>query len=308
MTTTSTALAPINWETELKGAGMLVKSGLVPKDVRSPEAALFVILAGRDLGLSPVQSLRSIRPIQGRIECSADLQLGLFHRDGGKSRFFQLDADCAVLELTAPWLTQPHKVSFGKEDAKRAGLMSNSNYAKYPQAMFRSRAITQGLKDIGYMMGGGVYAPGEIGGNAYVDVNGEVLPMDVSEVGTIGPHTGTDGAIEALGDEEREFIVNLGRDITSHVVLGEIEKAMALTENLDADEKVALWAILDRPTRKALKEGAKEQKQAQPPTRTVDDAIKAIKDKDFDLAADIASGLNERDKRFVESEIEAAVS
>ena len=303
MTTTSTALAPINWESELKGAGMLVKSGLVPKDIRSPEAALFVILAGRDLGLSPVQSLRSIRPIQGRIECSADLQLGLFHRDGGKSRFLQLDAKGAVLELNAPWLTQPHRVSFGQDDAKRAGLMSNANYAKYPQAMFRSRAITQGLKDIGYMLGAGVYAPGEVGGNAYVDVNGEVLPMDVSDVGTTGPHTGTDGAVEALNDEEREFIVQTGTDITNHVVAGEVAKALQLTENLEPDEKVALWAILDRPTRKALKEAAKATAT---PVRTVDDAIKAVKDKDFDLAYDIASGLPERDKRFVESEIEAA--
>lgn len=303
MTTTSTALAPINWESELKGAGMLVKSGLVPKDIRSPEAALFVILAGRDLGLSPVQSLRSIRPIQGRIECSADLQLGLFHRDGGKSRFLQLDAKGAVLELNAPWLTQPHRVSFGQDDAKRAGLMSNANYAKYPQAMFRSRAITQGLKDIGYMLGAGVYAPGEVGGNAYVDVNGEVLPMDVSDVGTTGPHTGTDGAVEALNDEEREFIVQTGTDITNHVVAGEVAEALKLTENLEPDEKVALWAILDRPTRKALKEAAKATAT---PVRTVDDAIKAVKDKDFDLAYDIASGLPERDKRFVESEIEAA--
>ena len=68
-------------------------------------------------------------------------------------------------------------------------------------------------------------------------------------------------------------------------------------------EKVALWAILDRQTRKALKEAAKATAT---PVRSVDDAIKAVKDKDFDLAYDIASGLPERDKRFVESEIEAA--
>jgi len=311
MTTSSTALAPINWESELKGAGMLVKSGLVPRDIKTPEAALFVILAGRDLGLSPVQSLRSIRPIQGKIECSADLQLGLFHRDGGKSRFLQLNDKGAVLELHAPWLAQPHKVAFGEADAKRAGLMSNANYAKYPQAMFRSRAITQGLKDIGYMMGAGLYAPGEAGGHAVVSIDGEVLPA-VEDDNSVPPmqHTSTDGTVEALDDDQRAEMLRMAREITNHIADGDVDAALAEADKIadDADKQAAVWALLDRDAKKAIKEARKAQKAAVPLVRTVDDAIKAVKAGDFDLAADIANGLGERDKRFVESEIEAALA
>jgi hypothetical protein len=301
----------MDWERELKGAGMLVKSGLVPKDIKTPEAALFVILAGRDLGLSPVQSLRSIRPIQGKIECSADLQLGLFHRDGGKSAFKRLDNKIAILELHAPWLAEPHLVKFGEEEAKRAGLMSNSNYAKYPQAMFRSRAITQGLKDIGYMMGTGLYAPGEIGGAAVVAIDGEVLPQteETPDTGVTGVHMSTDGAVESLDDDERAALLRFAQEITEIVASGDMDAALAKADELagDADKQAAVWALLDRDTKRDIKKARKEAKASEPPKRTVDDALKAIKANDMDLAADIASDLNERDKRFVEDEIEAAL-
>ena len=197
--------AVMNWDSELKGAKMLVDSGLVPKDIKTPQAALFIILSGRDLGLSAVQSLRSIRVIQGKVEASADLSLGLYQRGGGKFRWIKLDSTGAELELSAPWLTAPHVSKFGIEEAKRAGLLSNSNYAKYPSAMFRSRAITQGLKDIGFLAGAGVYAPGELGGAVVVDVSGEVLPAQDGEQthqpATITDQSGLSGTVEALADD-----------------------------------------------------------------------------------------------------------
>jgi hypothetical protein len=58
----------VNWDQELIGARALIKSGLVPPSIKTAEAALFLILTGRDLGLSPVQRARwSCRQI-----CSSD--------------------------------------------------------------------------------------------------------------------------------------------------------------------------------------------------------------------------------------------
>lgn len=247
----------INWESELRGATMLVKSGLVPKDIRTAEAALFVIMAGRDLGLSPVQSLRSIRPIQGKIEASADLQLGLYHRQGGKSRWLKLDATGAELELSASWLTSPHVSKFGIEDAKRAELMSNSNYRKYPQAMFRSRAITQGLKDIGFLAGAGVYAPGELGGAVVVDVSGEVLPAaegsETQETARLSDGSGIAGVVEALPDAEREELSNTAQLISDAVRGNEMETALNYWNARNNDQKIALHAMMDKDVKKAIK-------------------------------------------------------
>lgn len=170
---TSSRAIVVDWSRELEGARILMRSGLLPASVKTPEAALFIILAGRDLGLSPVQSLRSIHVIQGKIEVAADLQLGLFHRAGGKSRWLEGTPtnERAIIEFHAPWLVEPHTETFTIEDAKRAKL-AGDNWVKYPKAMLRSRAITAGLKSVGFDPTAGVYAEGEIGGPEPVDEDG----------------------------------------------------------------------------------------------------------------------------------------
>lgn len=166
--TTGTAVATIptgtgvNWASELAGASMLLKSGLAPSSLKTPEAALFVILAGRDLGLSPTQALRSVNVIQGKVEVAADMQLALFKRAGGRAVWIVLTDAKATLDLMHP-NGDKHTESFSMEDAKRAGL-AGDNWRKYPKAMLRSRCITAGMKSAGFDVLAGVYAPGEIGG------------------------------------------------------------------------------------------------------------------------------------------------
>jgi hypothetical protein len=86
------------------------------------------------MGLSPVQSLRSIRVIQGKLELSADVQLGMFHQRGGKSQWLELTDKSVKLKLVAPWSIEAHVCTYTIEDAKRAGLLSNQTWTKYPKA------------------------------------------------------------------------------------------------------------------------------------------------------------------------------
>lgn len=174
---------PVEWDKELQGARMLMKSGLLPSGVKSAEAALFIILTGRDLGLSPIQSLRSINVIQGKVEVAADMSLGLFHRSGGKSHFVKLTDTEAVLRFSAPWLIEDHEESFTIKDAERAGLLQRQdNWKKFPKAMLRSRAITAGLKSIGFDPTAGVYDYGELGGTEQpADGNGITTTLEIQE-------------------------------------------------------------------------------------------------------------------------------
>jgi hypothetical protein len=310
--TTNLPSTQVNWESELKGAHMLVKSGLTPKDVRTPEAAMFIILAGRDLGLSPVQSLRSIRVIQGKVEASADLQLGLFHREGGKSKWLQIDTDQARLQLIAPWMSEPHVSAFSIEDAKRADLMSNPTWKKYPKAMLRSRAITQGLKDIGFLAGAGVYAPGEIGGAITIDAQtGEVIPGEQPEPILKGKdHTPLGGVVEALPDADRKALESIATAITTLVNAEDMPNALTAWEVLDNDDKVAVWAMLDKDIRKAIK-AAKEPvnavKAAEPQeddaTREVRKCIVSLQ---FDAARDLLRELPAAMQILMRTEIDKA--
>jgi hypothetical protein len=179
--TTNNAASTVQWDQELRGAQNLMRSGLVPADIRTPEAAMFIILTGRDLGMSPVQSLRSIRVIKGKVEVAADAQLGKFHSAGGRSRFVTLTNDTAKLELSAPWLTAPHLESFTLDDAKTAGLAGGDSWRRYPKAMLRSRAITAGLKSVGFDACAGIYGAGEVGGEATVIGDEVVVTEAVAE-------------------------------------------------------------------------------------------------------------------------------
>lgn len=61
----------------------LAKSNAIPKSLRAkPESVLTVILAGMELGLTPIRALQSITNISGNLSMRADLQLGLTRRSG----------------------------------------------------------------------------------------------------------------------------------------------------------------------------------------------------------------------------------
>lgn len=222
------ASQPVAWDAELQGAQYLLKSGLCPVALKTPEAVLFVVLAGRDLGLSPVASLRGLTVIQGKIEVSADLQLGLFHRAGGKSQWVELTEGSAVLQLTAPWMTALHRSSFTMADATRAGL-NDGNYKKYPKAMLRSRAITQGLKDIGFDATAGCYAPGEIGGPVDVETETSVG----ADASPINPDRPTDKQ-RALLDKLLSSSVWAPHEVAKVLAWAGTATKAQLTERIDA--------------------------------------------------------------------------
>lgn len=144
-------------------AQTLLQTGFLPQAIRTPGQALAIILTGQEMRLGPMQSLRSIGIINGKPVLAADLQLALFHRDGGLSKWETLTDDEAVL-----WLKHPngveHTQTFTMEMAAQAELDKNPGrtYQKFPQAMLRSRAITWGLKAIGFEPVTGVYDPDEL--------------------------------------------------------------------------------------------------------------------------------------------------
>lgn len=169
----------------------LVKTGFLPIEIKNAGQAVAIILTGRELGLGPMQSLRSVGIIKGKPFLAADLQLGLFHRAGGKSHFSKLTEQEAELELSAPWLVKPHVERFTMEDAKRANLTGKDVWRQYPKALLRSRVITAGLKSAGYLPCAGLYDPEELGGSP--TIGGET-----AEPATATPPNGGNGQIKAM--------------------------------------------------------------------------------------------------------------
>jgi hypothetical protein len=139
----------------------LVPTGFLPDHIKTPGQAVAIILTGRELGMAPMRALRSLTLVKGKVSENADSQLARFKTDGGRATFSNLDEKGAILCLRHP-NGDEHVESFTIEDAKRAGLLANQNWQKYPKAMLRSRVITAGLKSIGWEGGAGAYDPDEI--------------------------------------------------------------------------------------------------------------------------------------------------
>lgn len=144
----------------------LVPTGFLPEHIKTAGQAAAIILAGRELRMDPMLALRSITMVKGKIVVSADAQLALFKKAGGHATFSKLSDTEAVLDLVHP-NGDRHTETFTTADAKRAGLDRPSRngepsmYSKFPKAMLRSRAITAGLKSIGFEPTSGTYDPDE---------------------------------------------------------------------------------------------------------------------------------------------------
>ena len=138
----------------------LLKSGMLPDHIRTPEQAMFIILAGAEIGMPATRALRSLQIVKGKIVEGADSQLARFKEAGGRGEFADLSETRAELHLTHP-NGDKHSEVYAIEDAKRAGLTANQTWQKHPKAMLRSRAITAGLKSIGWIDAVGAYDPDE---------------------------------------------------------------------------------------------------------------------------------------------------
>ena len=120
---------------------MLVASGLLPKALNTPEAACAVIICGRELGLTMMQSVRSIHIIEGKPSLSADLMVALVKRSPLCRYFIMVEstATSATYETQREGQPGPERLTFTIEDAARAGLTGKDNWKKYPAGMLRAR-------------------------------------------------------------------------------------------------------------------------------------------------------------------------
>lgn len=162
--TRPSALAPMTFGDMVHMGEQLVRTGFLPAHLRNGAQVAAVILTGRELGMEPMRAIRSLQMVKGKVTENADSQLARFKADGGRAQFKQLDDAAAVL-----WLKHPngdeHTETFTIQDARNAGIASDM-YKKYPRAMLRSRAITAGLKSVGWDGAVGNYDPEELQGTA----------------------------------------------------------------------------------------------------------------------------------------------
>lgn len=139
----------------------LVRTGFLPDHIRTGVQFTAIVMAGRELGMTPMRALRSLQLVKGKVLEDAASQLSRFKAAGGRATFVTLDETKAVLELQHP-NGDKHTETWTIEDAKRAESGRGGMLTKFPKAMLRSRCITAGLKSLGWDGAVGAYDPAEL--------------------------------------------------------------------------------------------------------------------------------------------------
>lgn len=137
---------------------ILIKSGLAPRSIRSPEQAFFVIMKGQEVGIPPIQALTHIHIIEGKPTMSAELMLALAKEKAGVHvESIELTNEKCRLRFTRPNRPE-HTEEFTIEEAKLLGFVNKDNYKKQLGTMLRWRCISKGLR---------FYAPEALAGISY---------------------------------------------------------------------------------------------------------------------------------------------
>ena len=132
---------------------------------KSPADVLAIVLAGAELGLAPMQSIRALVLIKGKPTLSADAMGALVKSRRDVCTYLRLvssDGAKATYETLRVGEPTPTTMSFSLDDAKQAGLAGGDNWRKFPAAMLRARALSAICRAVFPDLLLGVYDPDEL--------------------------------------------------------------------------------------------------------------------------------------------------
>ena len=131
-------------------AEIFVKSGCFP-DIKSQAQGVVKILAGREYGLTPIQSITELYMVNGRVAMSAKLIAAAIRKSGKYD--YHIDKmdneECVISFFEVTFGKETVKTEIGKstftiKDAARAGIVNKDVWKNYPKQMLYARAISTG--------------------------------------------------------------------------------------------------------------------------------------------------------------------
>lgn len=175
---TTQALAPVapqSFGEAMRIGEVLAESGFFA-DTPTAAKAIVKMLAGRELGFGPIQSMTGVDIIQGQVAIKPQLMASAIQRSG---RFgyevhegHPTEQECSIDFYERGSLLGTS--TFTMADATKAGLAGKQSWKQYPRNMLWARAMRNGANwYCAGIFGGPVYTPEELG--AEVNAEGEVI-------------------------------------------------------------------------------------------------------------------------------------
>ncbi len=151
------ASAPLSIPEAMQFAQAVVKAdGLIPRAyLGNPGKILACVLAGQELGVGPMASLRAFHIVEGKPVASYDFWIARLRAAGYRVEWPQLTTEAVTLRLTSP-NGETHVETWDKARAQAAGLWGGKDpWKRYPQTMLQARCVaTAGRAFAGEVMFG----------------------------------------------------------------------------------------------------------------------------------------------------------
>lgn len=149
------ALIPRNLDELQRVARLMFASGLMPTSIKTAEAVAVAVMAGLEVGLSPMAAVQNIAVINGRPSIWGDAMLALVQSSGLLEDYQEQPIKLANGEVVGyrAWAkrkgqTEAIENTFTMDDAKRAKLAGKTGpWSEYPQRMMKLRARAFTLRD-----------------------------------------------------------------------------------------------------------------------------------------------------------------
>lgn len=236
--------SPQQWQAMLDMADAMLRTGLLPSTIKTPQAAVVLILKGGELGIPPMQALSQIVVVNGKPSLQSELMAALIYRDHGDDAlmFDETSAERCVVSYKRRAWKERRTFAFSLEDAKRAELLTNATWKKYPAAMLRARCISAVARMAFADSIGGMHTPEELGARVAVR-DGEV----VAEGEVVGEAPPADQS--GQGEETAQRLrAELERLVAKHPQFASVASVRD-SSLMRAVEKLQYWDLLQQPPR-----------------------------------------------------------
>jgi hypothetical protein len=215
----------------LRKAEILLKSGMLPKELNTKEKIAVLIMKAKELNMPPLEAISHLYVVNQKVAIDSTGMLALILRSGlAKKIQFGGDGTSAWCEMERKDGVISFKYTFTIEDARRAGLLSKESWQKYTKELLIARAISGCARKVFPDVVGGLYTVEELGGEEVPELPIELVPEAEETTESAGVVEGKVSVAEQTGEEA--VVV-----FEPEVVEKEEEKSQPVEEKKETVEK-----------------------------------------------------------------------
>jgi len=247
-------LARLNMRELKEVAQVFIQSGSFT-DVKQVAQAMVKIMAGAELGFSPIVSMTGVHFFNGKVSLGANLIASLI-KDSGRYEykvtehtteacsvhFYQKISSIKNAEIAVELKSLGVAVRYTFQDATKAGLTGKDNWKKYPMDMLFAACIRQGARRYCADILRGVTPETDVDAESEVDrtaFDGAAEPNVVEHHGeTVDTTTGEVIDAEVVHEEESTSPHSSSPKTSTAVTNGQVKAAVDLAYKLQKEHNV----------------------------------------------------------------------